>query len=88
MPHRYLKEKNGKDSIMRLAFLILMVLITVCLLVLLWLTIKESSKETPDYIGLAAIITAFLGGGVWSMMEKRKQKQYEDRDSNEFNENL
>jgi peptidoglycan/LPS O-acetylase OafA/YrhL len=88
MPNNYLKEGGGKDSLMRLGFLILIVLVAISISVLLILTIKESGKESPDYFGLAAIITAFLGGGVWGMMEKRKQKQYESENYEEFNENL
>ena len=63
---------------MRVMLAIFISTIATCVAVLLALVVKESYKEIPDYSGLSLIITAFLGGGVISLVAKAIQKKYEN----------
>ena len=41
------------------------------------------TKEAPNYEGLALIITAILGGGIFSLAAKVIQKKYESKNDKE-----
>lgn len=72
------QDDKGNESTMRVIVTIFVGVISICIAVLLALVVKESYKESPDYSGLATIISAFLGGGVISLVAKAVQKKYEN----------
>lgn len=76
--NRLFRDDRGNESSMRVMLFIFISTIAVCVAVLLALVVKESYKEVPDYSGLSLIITAFLGGGVISLVAKALQKKYEN----------
>lgn len=71
------QDNKGNHSSMRVMLAIFISMVSACVVVLLALVVKESYKELPDYTGLSLIITAFLGGGVVSLIAKAVQKKYE-----------
>lgn len=74
----FLQDDKGNNSSMRVLLVVFMLIICACIITLLVVVVQESNKATPDYSGLAAIISAFLGGGVISLISKAVQKKYEN----------
>jgi len=74
----FLQDNKGNNSSMRVLLVVFMLIICACIITLLVVVVQESNKATPDYSGLAAIISAFLGGGVISLAAKALQKKYEN----------
>ena len=71
------QDDSGNESSFRVNWGKFINIIRVIMLVLLGLTIWESTKDVPDYNGLAVLFGAVMGSGAITYMAKAYQKKYE-----------
>jgi hypothetical protein len=86
----YTQDDSGNYSSLRLILGYLYGLIGLMVVVWCGAFIAETFKETPDYSGLAQIMAAIMGGGIFGLTAKVFQKRYESKKSikNETQDNL
>lgn len=77
MPSTMYQDDSGNESSFRINWSKFINIIRWILFVLLGLTIWESTKESPDYTGLATLFTAVMGSGAVTYIAKAYQKKYE-----------
>lgn len=77
MKNKYLQDNSGNKSSLRVMLLFIIVVISLCLLCLLFVFVKESYKEVPDYSGLASMAAVLLGGDLLALVAKVWQKKFE-----------
>ena len=83
----YIHDDKGNKSSLRLIVLVLFGLLSAMIVIWTMVFFMEAiTKEAPNYEGLALIITAILGGGIFSLAAKVIQKKYETKKDKE-NEN-
>lgn len=80
----YIHDDKGNKSSLRLIVLVLFGLLSAMIVIWTMVFFMEAvTKEAPDYEGLALIITAILGGGIFSLAAKVIQKKYESKNDKE-----
>ena len=72
------QDDAGNESSFRKVFIPLMRIVSAILIVVLFVFIRESYKEVPDYQGVASVAGVFFGGGVITLLSKALQKKYEN----------
>ena len=76
----YIHDDKGNKSSLRLIVLVLFGLLSAMIVIWTMVFFMEAiTKEAPNYEGLALIITAILGGGIFSLAAKVIQKKYESK---------
>lgn len=85
----YIHDDKGNKSSLRLIVLVLFGLLSAMIVIWTMVFFMEAiTKEAPDYEGLSLIITAILGGGIFSLAAKVIQKKYESKnDKNDGEDN-
>jgi RsiW-degrading membrane proteinase PrsW (M82 family) len=85
----YIHDDRGNKSSLRLIVLVLFGLLSAMIVIWTMVFFMEAiTKEVPDYEGLALIITAILGGGIFSLAAKVIQKKYESKNDKDENDSI
>jgi len=74
---KVLQDNKGNISSFRIVFIVVQFILVLTIFVVLFVFVKESYKEVPDYSGLSSIITALLGSGTLNFAFKALQKKFE-----------
>ena len=77
MKAKMFQDNKGNTSSMRVVFFMFVISLVAMLGVVLVALLRESAKADADYMGLAAVVTALMGGGFGAMYQKALQKKYE-----------
>lgn len=79
MPTKRNQDDQGNESSFRENWTWFMAAIVALMVVIIFLVIKESYKDVPDYAGLAQLLYGPAGAGLISFAFKALQKKYENK---------
>lgn len=77
MGRAIIQDDTGNRSSFRLMFIIVQSIMVISVITILFVFIKESYQETPNYTGLASVISSLLGSSVLNFGLKALHKKFE-----------